>query len=212
MRIQGYNNDGSSAVENDKKDVSDKKNDYYSERKKMLFQKEMNKSEVSEQKKDDKKKDNDLSSMFSSFAKQASSMTSGSSSVGQTSQTAMDRSELSQLCQSLVDKILVSQPRLDGAHQVMLALNNSVLANTNITLTRDVNGMLFVNIVSSDPMSYKKLCATKDMLEAELDSHEKNAFRVEITFDGVETAEVDNQTQNPKTLEDYIRDGDRENG
>ena len=63
-----------------------------------------------------------------------------------------------------------------------------MLADTSITLTRDVSGILFVNIVSSNPLFFKKLNATKDMLEADLDSHEKNVFRDEISFDGVESA------------------------
>ena len=118
--------------------------------------------------------------------------------------------ELQQLVTSLVDKILVSQPRVDGAHQVMLQLNDTVLVDTSITLTRDVSGMLFVNIVSSDPVSFKKLMATKDQLEADLDSHEKNAFRVEVSFNGIESAEVYNDIRDSAGSSDgVINDGEK---
>ncbi len=162
------------------------------------------------------KKENDFSSMFSDFAKQAAMMTSSEGTVGVSKNDApapsATRAELQELVNSMVDKILVSQPRVDGAHQVMLKLNDSVLPNTTITLTRDVSGMLFVNIVSSDPVAFKKLMATKDMLEIELDNHEKNAFRVEVSFDGADVdSAYNNMQQTGQNAEDVLMEGDNEN-
>lgn len=216
MRVQGVSSDGSSApaVENSN-DVKNKGDDYWSNQKKEQFEKEMSRRDDSGADKnqgESQKRDSDLSSMFSSFAKQASSMTSSSVSASSQTSSVGTQTELQQLVTSLVDKILVSQPRLDGAHQVMLTLNDSVLTNTSITLTRDITGMLFVNIVSSDPLSFKKLMATKDMLEADLDTHEKNAFRVEVSFDGVEADGVYNDARsNAQNSESLLKEEDNNN-
>jgi len=216
MRVQGVSSDGSSApaVENSN-DVKTKGDDYWSNQKKEQFEKEMSRRDDSGADKnqgESQKRDSDLSSMFSSFAKQASSMTSSSVSASSQTSSVGTQTELQQLVTSLVDKILVSQPRLDGAHQVMLTLNDSVLTNTSITLTRDITGMLFVNIVSSDPLSFKKLMATKDMLEADLDTHEKNAFRVEVSFDGVEADGVYNDARsNAQNSESLLKEEDNNN-
>lgn len=216
MRVQGVSGDGSSApAAESKDDVKTRGNDYWSEQKKEQFEKAMsNKEDAGADKNqgESKNKDSDLSSMFSSFAKQASTLTSSSVNASSQSSSVGSQTELQQLVTSLVDKILVSQPRLDGAHQVMLQLNDTVLANTSITLTRDVSGMLFVNIVSSDPLSFKKLMATKDKLEADLDTHEKNAFRVEVSFDGIEAEGVYNDTGVLANQRDALpEDGDNDN-
>lgn len=216
MKVQGISSDGSSATVTDSKDdVRSRNVDYWSNQKKELFEKEMSRKESSgadKNKGDSQRKDSDLSSMFSAFAKQACSMTGSPVNAVSQNSSVGSQTELQQLVTSLVDKILVSQPRLDGAHQVMLQLNDSVLANTSITLTRDISGMLFVNIVSSDPLSFKKLMATKDMLEADLDSHEKNAFRVEVAFDGIETDGVHNDIRSQtEHTENNLKDGEHDN-
>ncbi|WP_295362444.1 hypothetical protein [uncultured Succinivibrio sp.] len=216
MRVQGVSSDGSSApVADSKDDVKTRGDDYWSNQKKEQFEKEMSRKEGSGSDKnngDSQRKDSDLSSMFSAFAKQASSMTSTSVNAASQNSAVGSQTELQQLVTSLVDKILVSQPRLDGAHQVMLQLNDTVLTNTSITLTRDISGMLFVNIVSSDPLSFKKLMATKDMLEADLDTHEKNAFRVEVSFDGIEADGVHNDIRGQAGNSDAVlKDGENDN-
>ncbi|WP_295354031.1 hypothetical protein [uncultured Succinivibrio sp.] len=216
MRVQGLSSDGSSApVADSKDDLKTRGDDYWSNQKKEQFEKEMSRKEGAGSDKnngDSQRKDSDMSSMFSSFAKQASSMTSSSVNAASQSSSVGTQTELQQLVTSLVDKILVSQPRLDGAHQVMLQLNDTVLTDTSITLTRDVTGMLFVNIVSSDPLSFKKLMATKDMLEADLDTHEKNAFRVEVSFDGIEAEGVHNDIRGLAGNSDAVlKDGENDN-
>ncbi len=209
MKVQGFSNENQpSQVEDSHSDNKINHDDYYSEKKKEDFKKEMSRKDADGDmarkegdakgfKGDSSQKGlSDLSDMFSAFARQAASQTSGLQSVQQTQAASQNISisEIHDLAQALVDKILVSQPRLDGAHQVMLQLNESVLPNTDITLTRDINGMLFVNIVSSDPMAYKKLMATKDVLEAELDSHEENSFRVELSYAGAATDGINTDT------------------
>ncbi|HAR80747.1 MAG TPA: hypothetical protein DCR21_07950 [Succinivibrionaceae bacterium] len=214
MKVQGVSSDSSSAsIAESKDDVKSKVDDYWSNQKKSQFEKEMSTGDSYEDSQSDpQRKDNDLSSMFSSFVKQASSMTAPSVNTSSQLSSVDNPRELQQLVTSLVDKILVSQPRVDGAHQVMLQLNDTVLVDTSITLTRDVSGMLFVNIVSSDPVSFKKLMATKDMLEADLDSHEKNAFRVEVAFDGIETDGVHNDIRSQtEHTENNLKDGEHDN-
>lgn len=205
--------DSAASAAEGKDALKSKLDDYLSNEKKSLFEKMMSLKDESSEKSlgDSQRKDNDLSSMFSSFAKQASSITSSSVNAASQSSPVGNQTELQQLVTSLVDKILVSQPRLDGAHQVILQLNDSVLADTSITLTRDVSGMLFVNIVSSDPLSFRKLMATKDMLEADLDSHEKNAFRVEVSFDGIESAEINNSLGGNAQNSDAVNDDGENN-
>ena len=132
----------------------------------------------------------DLSSMLASL----NLSTQPASPTSQLAETPVTTSpdELLNLSQTLTDKILVSTNRLDGAHQVMLNLNSDILPNTSITLTRDINGMLFVNIVSADPNVYKKLMETQEFLKESLDQHEVNSFRIEISYDGAPDDEYAN--------------------
>ncbi len=217
MKVQGFSGDNQpSQVEDSHSDNKINHDDYYSEKKKEDFKKEMSRQDgdAKDSKGDSSKKGlSDLSDMFSAFAKQAASQSSGLQSVQQTQAASQNISisEIHDLAQALVDKILVSQSRLDGAHQVMLQLNESVLPNTDITLTRDINGMLFVNIVSSDPMAYKKLMATKDVLEAELDSHEENSFRVELSYAGAATDGISTDTDSLQQRRQNLLDEDYPN-
>ncbi|MBQ9275261.1 MAG: hypothetical protein IJ228_10635 [Succinivibrio sp.] len=119
-----------------------------------------------------------LSAMFSSLMSQSAAPTEA---VVQTA-PALDESELQELSDRLVDRILVSEPKLDGSREVRLELQNSnLLRDTSITLMRDLNGMLFVNISSSDAVSLRRLAEARSRLESRLDEQEKGAVRVEVT-------------------------------
>ncbi len=214
MKVQGFSSDNqASSVEDNRSSNKIDHDDYYSEKKKEAFEKEMAKKDgdARNSKGESSQKGlTDLSDMFSAFAKQATAQSSGIQSVQQAQAASqnMSISEIHDLAQALVDKILVSQSRLDGAHQVTLQLNQSVLPNTDITLSRDLNGMLFVNIVSSDPMAFKKLMATKDVLEADLDNHEKNAFRVELSYTGGATDEINTDTDSLQQRRQHMLEDD----
>ncbi|MCR5536521.1 MAG: hypothetical protein K6F05_03810 [Succinivibrio sp.] len=137
----------------------------------------------------------DLSSFMSSS--QGQQVQGGTISQMQGTPQVSSPDELLQLAQNLTDKILVSKPDLSGnsAKQVMISVNQQILPNTTISMSRDVNGMLFVSIVSSDPQSYKKLQETQLMLENSLDKHEKSAFRVELSYNGAGSEAEDNNNQ-----------------
>ncbi len=103
---------------------------------------------------------------------------------------AINKEELQKLSDSLISRILVSDKNLNGAEEVRLLLNdNSILKNTEISIKRDLNGLLFVTISTLDNRSYKKLLGTKTILENSLNKIEKNAVRVDIVYNSEQSSE-----------------------
>lgn len=96
---------------------------------------------------------------------------------------AINKEDLQKLSDSLISRILVSDKNLNGAEEVRLLLNdNSILRHTEISIKRDLNGLLFVTISTLDNNSYKKLLETKAILEKSLNKIEKNTVRVDIVY------------------------------
>ncbi len=94
-----------------------------------------------------------------------------------------DLSSAQKIADDLLERILVSDKKLDGSVEVKLLLNDSsILKQTEISINRDLNGMLFVNISSSDNNSYQKLLSSKAILEKQLNDKEDNPVRVEVVF------------------------------
>ena len=125
----------------------------------------------------------DLSSIFSSLNEQTA--VSDTTNVAATSSVSMTSTEIYDLASKLVDKIMVSADNgIDGTRQVMLHVNQSILVDTDITLTRETNGMLMIAISSSDAISYRKLQETTQILEQSLAEHEIGQFRVDVRYTG----------------------------
>lgn len=121
----------------------------------------------------------DLSSIFSALIQ-------GKEPQAKTENNQISQQDLAsaqKIADNILERILVSEKRLDGSIEVKLLLNdNAILKQTEISLTRDLNGMLFVNITSSDNNSYQKLLSSKAILEKQLEDKEDNPVRVEISF------------------------------
>lgn len=84
--------------------------------------------------------------------------------------------------EKLVERILVSTPE-QGGHEVRLSLGSHALPSTEITLHRDMTGMLSVTLSSSDASSFQTLVSAQDSLKSMLESLEKGNVRVEVTRD-----------------------------
>ena len=89
-----------------------------------------------------------------------------------------DQAEL----EKLVERILVSTPE-QGGHEVRLSLGSHALPGTEITLHRDMTGMLSVMLSSSDASSFQTLVSAQDSLKSMLEKLEGSSVRVEDTKD-----------------------------
>lgn len=146
------------------------------------------------------KSSSDLSSIFSQLlsGKNSTEITDNPKIIDN---QALKTDELQKLSDSLVSRILVSDKNLSGAEEVRLLLNDSaILKQTEISIRRDLSGMLFVAISSSDNNSYQKLLSTKAILEKQLNNVEKNAVRVDIVYNSEHSSE--NNAYDSKTFED----------
>ncbi|MCR5084790.1 MAG: hypothetical protein K6A65_04740, partial [Succinivibrionaceae bacterium] len=94
--------------------------------------------------------------------------------------------DLERMASALVDRILVSDPGLgDGSKEVRLMLNDLPgLKGVEISIKRDLSGMLFVAITSSDTGSVQRLISSRQDLERRLAKGERNAVRLDISADG----------------------------
>ncbi|UQZ90957.1 hypothetical protein C4J81_17745 [Deltaproteobacteria bacterium Smac51] len=105
-----------------------------------------------------------------------------------------------ELVETLVSRILVSDPAHSNQPEVRLLLQNSVLSDTEISLTRSQDGLLTVQIFSGEESSRQTLVAARQRLQERLEAHENGAVRIVIekneprdTSDGRSRGLVDSQ-------------------
>ncbi len=134
----------------------------------------------------------ELSSIFSQLLSGKNS-TEVIDSPAITDNQSINKEELQKLSDSLINRILISDKNLNGTEEVRLLLNDSsILRQTEISIKRDLSGLLFVTISTLDNNSYKKLLGTKNILERSLNNIEKNAVRVDIVYNSEQSFENNN--------------------
>lgn len=79
----------------------------------------------------------------------------------------------------LVSRILISAPD-SGRAEVRLQVNESVLRGTEISLSRDHSGQLFVKITTNDATSYQTILAARTELTQRLDAKESLPVRIDL--------------------------------
>ena len=90
---------------------------------------------------------------------------------------------------NLVSHILVNSPE-SGRAEVRLMLNDNVLRGTEISISRDLNGQLSVQISCKDPSSFQTLVASRNDLQQTLEQQERQTVNVTMT-DSTDAGEND---------------------
>lgn len=91
-------------------------------------------------------------------------------------------SKLQEMCSSMVERILVSDPSSTAGSRLIMQMNSaSPLAGTEILMTRSNDGTLAVVINAGSKEQYRLLNDAREKLESRLERLEKGMFTVEIT-------------------------------
>ncbi len=91
-------------------------------------------------------------------------------------------SKLQEMCSSMVERILVSDPSSTaGSRLIMQMSSSSPLAGTEILMTRSNDGTLAVVINAGSKEQYRLLNDAREKLESRLERLEKGMFTVQIT-------------------------------
>ena len=94
---------------------------------------------------------------------------------------AAAREEIMKIADTMVEKILVSDPQSTAGNQVMIKMSaQSQLSGTEILLTRSNDGTLAVVINSANDNQYRKLNEARERLEASLKKLERGSFTVTV--------------------------------
>ncbi len=105
----------------------------------------------------------------------------GTAPAPETAPAPSSGEELMKIADSLVEKILVSDPRSTAGSQVMITMNDrSQLSGTEIVLTRSNDGTLAVVINSANDSQYRKISEAREKLELALKKLERGSFTVTV--------------------------------
>ncbi len=126
----------------------------------------------------------DLSSIFSSLMSAQPNAPQEPSPAALNTTTAeiqSSKAEIQQMIDTLVDKILVSDPdNTAGSKIIMQMSSDSAFARTEIVLTRSNDGTLAVVINSGSQEQYRKLNESKEKLESSLQKLEKGVLTITV--------------------------------
>ena len=88
---------------------------------------------------------------------------------------------LNEIAQKCVERILVSRPE-NGSSEVRLQIGGDILPDTEICLSRGVDGQLIISMYTGNASSFQSMVAMRNDLLNNLEQQENNAVRVEISF------------------------------
>lgn len=141
---------------------------------------------------------NDLSSIFSSLMSGQSAATGQNTGEIKTqnqipTSNLDDGQKLQDLANSIVDKILVSDPASTKGSEVRLILggNTGDLTGSEIILRRDLEGMLAVEINCRNQTQFKKYVELRSSLVEALEKHEDKEVRFILNEDFSDQDEQD---------------------
>jgi hypothetical protein len=96
---------------------------------------------------------------------------------------------LNETVSGLVERILASPLERGGPQEVRLLVNDGLLPDTEILLSRGLDGLLSVNLVAGRADSFQTLVAAQDSLRAALSGLENNEVRLTVTGAGAGAGE-----------------------
>jgi type III secretion system needle length determinant len=131
------------------------------------------------------------------FSMQRSGGEAGAGKLEVTGTPLMDEvSESSQvLVEKLVNRILVAEDGLQGQSEIRLFLDENVLKDTEIRITRSLDGLLTVSLLTSDPNSFQTLAASRSDLQKGLESRENSAIQVNLDSASAGDGQADRRSQ-----------------
>jgi len=97
--------------------------------------------------------------------------------------------DFNNLVTGLVDRILTSSTETGGAQEVRLQVSQDLLPDTEIRLSRGLDGLLSVTLVTGRPESFQTLVAAQDSLRTALSGLEEKEVRLTVTGAGTGAGE-----------------------
>jgi type III secretion system needle length determinant len=96
--------------------------------------------------------------------------------------------------EQLVDHILVSSPE-NGGHEVRLMLDDKLLADTEIIIQRSLDGLLSVELRTTNISSFQTLVASQADLRRLLEQNESSEVRIVVNQDDAEDGGTDRRSR-----------------
>ncbi|GHU25960.1 hypothetical protein AGMMS50256_01860 [Betaproteobacteria bacterium] len=128
--------------------------------------------------------DEDLSSLMSRlYAERLGAQPAASEQAGVPGANALPAGEAKtqEMVDQLVRQILVSHPDQAGDREVRLILQDSVLPNTEVRLSRGADGLLSVSLLTDRDDAFQTLVTLQATLKEQLTLHEQRDVRVVVT-------------------------------
>jgi type III secretion system needle length determinant len=131
-----------------------------------------------------------FSSLLSGAGNSAPSVPSGPVQTPEAGVVDPAARELNELVSGLVERILTSPLERGGPQEVRLLVNDGLLPDTEILLSRGLDGLLSVNLVAGRADSFQTLVAAQDSLRTALSGLENNEVRLTVTGAGAGAGEA----------------------
>ena len=124
----------------------------------------------------------------------------GDTSAGSVRATPSASGDVSELVDTLVERILVSEPGR-GNPEIRITLGDGALSGAERTLTRAADGQLFVRLSCADAAAFQTAVGAQDSLRAALEHAGENA-RVEVTRGDAEGGNEGDSRRRSRGLEE----------
>ena len=124
----------------------------------------------------------------------------GDASAGSVRATPSASGDVSELVDTLVERILVSEPGR-GNPEIRITLGDGALSGAELTLTRAADGQLFVRLSCADAAAFQTAVGAQDSLRAALEHAGENA-RVEVTRGDAEGGNEGDSRRRSRGLEE----------
>jgi type III secretion system needle length determinant len=155
--------------------------------------------------------DDDLSSLMSRLYAERLGAQPAASEPGAVVANALPAGEAQaqEMLDRLVQQILVSHPGQAGDREVRLILQDSVLPNTEVRLSRGADGLLSVSLLTDRDDAFQTLVSMQATLKNQLVLHEQRDVRVVVTNTQEGQASDDASGRRSATYRAYQGDGER---
>jgi type III secretion system needle length determinant len=156
--------------------------------------------------------DEDLSSLMSRlYAERLGAQPAASEQAGALGANALSAgsAQTQEMMDQLVRQILVSHPDQAGDREVRLILQESVLPNTEVRLSRGADGLLSVSLLTDRDDAFQTLVSMQATLKNQLALHEQRDVRVVVTNTQEGQGPDDASGRRSATYRAYQGDGDQ---
>ncbi len=142
------------------------------------------------------------SNLYSSLFSQNLQSTNETPTIQPTQASSLSSDAL----QEVASQILVAS-KSDGSEEVKISINDKMLAGTEVTINKSLDGLLTVRFETNNANSFQTLVSSQDILKSTLESQNTNV-RIEVSQDKQGDNNEQNQQQASRTKFDYMQEED----